>query len=258
MFGATVWTGGLTQAQALTAATTRYGKLEVVRVFYPGLPPAWPGAAGTSGGPVVVSFKAAPRDVLSGSLDGRLSDWFATAPRDRQIIWTYFHEPEDDIANGAFSAADYRAAWAHLRQLANKANNPQLKSSLILMGWSLNKASGRNWKDYYPGSGVIDILGWDTYNMAASKGQYGSADAILGPVANASKAEGKPWGIGELGSKLVAGDGGSGRAAWLRAMGAYARANGAVYVTYFDAPVGGEFRLLDAPSQQAWRDVVAS
>ncbi|HEY6749501.1 MAG TPA: DNRLRE domain-containing protein [Mycobacteriales bacterium] len=259
MFGATVWTGsGLTQAQALAQANARYGKLEVVRVFYPGLPPAWPGAAGTSGGPVVVSFKAMPRDILSGSLDSRLGNWFATAPRDRQVIWSYFHEPEDDIARGSFTAADYRAAWAHLRGLANKAGNSQLKSSLVLMGWSLKSASGRNWKDYYPGSSVIDILGWDVYNLIYSKGQYSDTASIVAPVVAASRAEGKPWGIAELGAKLVPGDDGTRRAAWLRSMGSYSKANGALYVTYFDAPVGGEFRLLDAPSQTAWREVIAS
>ena len=259
LFGATVWTGGgMSQAQALADANSRYGKLDIVRVFYPGLPAAWPGVAGTSGGPVVVSFKAMPKDILSGSLDGRLGDWFATAPRDRQIIWSYFHEPEDDIARGSFTAVDYRAAWAHLRGLANKASNPQLKSSLVLMGWSLKSASGRNWKDYYPGSSVIDILGWDVYNLIFSKGQYSDIESIAAPVLAASRAEGKPWGIAELGAKLVPGDDGTRRAAWLRSMGAYSKANGALYVTYFDAPVGGEFRLLDVSSQQAWRSVIAS
>jgi hypothetical protein len=258
MFGATVWTGdGMSQSQALAQANSRYGKLEVVRVFYPGLPPAWPGAAGTSGGPVVVSFKASPKDVLSGSLDSTLGNWFATAPKDRQVIWSYFHEPEDDIARGSFTAADYRAAWVHLRGLADKAGNPQLKSSLVLMGWSLKPASGRNWKDYYPGSSTIDILGWDVYNLIFNKGQYSDTDSVVAPVVAASKAEGKPWGIAELGAKLVPGDDGTRRAAWLRSMGSYSEANGALYVTYFDAPVGGEFRLLDAPSQAAWRSVIA-
>lgn len=259
MFGATVWTGdGKSQSQALAEAKARYGNLEVVRVFYPGLPPAWPGAAGSSGGPVVVSFKAAPRDIISGSLDSRLGNWFATAPRDRPIIWSYYHEPEDDIARGSFTAADYRSAWSHLRQLANRAGNPQLKSSVILMAWSLKSASGRNWRDYYPGSSVIDILGWDTYNLIYNKGQYSTTDSIMAPLVAVSKAEGKPWGIAELGAKLVPGDDGTRRAAWLRDMGSYSKANGAVFVTYFDAPVGGEFRLLDAPSQQAWRSMIAS
>jgi len=56
---------------------------------------------------------------------------------------------------------------------------------------------------------------------------------------------------------LVSGDSGAGRAAWLNQMASYAQAKGAAFVTYFDAPVGAEYRLLDAPSQQAWRAVVS-
>jgi hypothetical protein len=210
-----------------------------------------------SGGPTVVSFKALPKDVLSGSLDGQLSSWFAGAPKDRPIFWTYFHEPEDDIARGSYTAADYRAAWQHLRALSLKANNPQLRSALILMNWSLFPQSGRNWKDYYPGASTIDVLGWDAYNLGGPKGRYDDAATVMGAVVAASKAAGKPWGIAELGSILISGDGGSGRAAWLKQMASYAQANGARWVTYFDAPVGAEYRLVDAPSQQAWKSIVA-
>lgn len=260
LFGTTVWTGdGVNMSTGLAKSRAAYGNLEIVRVFYPGLPAAWPGSAGTVGGNVEVSFKALPKDVLSGSLDSRLSTWFATAPKGRQVIWTYYHEPEDDIARGSFSAADYRAAWQHLAALADKSGNPALKSSLVLMGWSLSKQSGRNWKDYYPGSAAIDILGWDVYNLGAKKGVYNAPATVVGDIATTSRAEGKAWGVAELGSVLISGDGsGTGRAQWLRDMGAYLKSNGAYYVTYFDAPVGAEYRLFDAPSKNAWRDVVAS
>ena len=92
------------------------------------LPPAcrrpWPGSAGVSGGPVAVSFKAAPKDVLSGRLDGQLSNWFATAPKDRPIYWSYFHEPENDVESGAFTTADYRAAWVHLAGAGRPGEQP--------------------------------------------------------------------------------------------------------------------------------------
>jgi hypothetical protein len=259
MFGTSLWTGdGTTKDQALARVTAAYGRPEVVRVFYTGLPAAWPGAAGVSGGPVVVSFKANPKDVLSGSLDGQMSNWFSTAPRDRQVFWTYFHEPEDDIARGAFTAADYRAAWQHLATLADKAGNPRLRSNLVLMCWSLNPASHRNWEDYFAGTGAVDTLGWDCYNAAAAKGQYPAASTLISAAVNTSKSVGLPWGIAELGSKLAPGDSGSGRAAWLHDAANFSRANGAAYVTYFDSTVGGDFRLLDAPSKQAWREVIAS
>ena len=258
MFGTSLWTGdGSNAASALSRETSAFGRPDVVRTYYTGMPAAWPGSAGVSGGPVVVSFKAAPKDVASGRLDGQFTNWFATAPRDRPIYWSYFHEPENDVESGAFTTADYRAAWTHLAALADKAGNPQLRANLILMCWTLNPGSHRNWRDYFAGSGVVDTIGWDCYNKSFSKGSYGDPASMLGQAVSTSKGAGVNWAVAELGSKMAAGDGGAGRAKWLLAIGDYARANGAAYITYFDSTVGGDFRLLDAPSKNAWRQVIA-
>ena len=258
MFGSSLWVGdGSSTAGALARTQAKFGQLDMVRTYYSGLPQAWPGSAGITGGPVSVSFKAMPRDVLSGSQDAAISRWFQTAPTNRTIWWTYYHEPEDDIERGAFTAADYRAAWQHVAALADRAGKPNLRSTLILMCYSLNSYSKRNWQDYYPGAAAIDVLGWDCYNRGVAKGQYFSAAQVLGPVVAAAKSVGKPWGVGELGTKLIPGDSGAGRAAWLRDVGAYSRQNGAQFVAYFDSTVGDDYRLLDGPSQQAWREVVA-
>ena len=258
LFGTSLWTGdGSNAAQALTRETTAVGRPDIVRTYYQGMPAAWPGSAGVSGGPVAVSFKAAPKDVMSGRLDGQFSNWFSTAPKDRPIYWSYFHEPENDVESGSFTTADYRAAWVHLSGLADRANNPQLRSNLILMCWTLQTGSHRNWQDYFAGASVIDTIGWDCYNKSFSKGSYGDPASMLGKAVATSKAAGVNWAVAELGSKMAAGDNGTGRAAWLTAIGSYARANGAAYITYFDSTVGGDFRLLDAPSKSAWRQVIA-
>ncbi len=152
--------------------------------------------------------------VAAGKHDAYLKNWFQTAPRDQDVYWTFYHEPEDNVAGGEFVAADYRAAWTRLRQLANAANNPRLHATLILMDWTLNPLSGRKWKDFYAGKNVIQVLGWDAYNTKAKKGEYQPVEEIFGPVVAASKAEGLPFAIAETGSHLVAGDKGAGRAAW--------------------------------------------
>jgi hypothetical protein len=258
LFGTSLWTGdGSNAAQALTRETTAFGRPDIVRTYYTGMPAAWPGSAGVSGGPVVVSFKAAPKDVMSGRLDSQFANWFASAPKDRPIFWSYFHEPENDVESGAFTTADYRAAWVHLAGLADRANNPQLRSNLILMCWTLQSGSHRNWQDYFAGASVIDTIGWDCYNKSFSKGSYGDPATMLGKAVATSKAAGVNWAVAELGSKMASGDSGAGRAKWLTAIGSYARANGAAYITYFDSTVGGDFRLLDAASKNAWRQVIA-
>jgi len=258
LFGTSLWTGdGSSTAQALARETTAFGRPDIVRTYYTGMPKAWPGSAGVSGGPVAVSFKAAPKDVTSGRLDSQFASWFASAPKDRPIFWSYFHEPENDVESGSFTTADYRAAWVHLAGLADRANNPQLRSNLILMCWTLQSGSHRNWQDYFAGASVIDTIGWDCYNKSFSKGSYGDPASMLGKAVATSKAAGVNWAVAELGSKMASGDNGTGRAQWLTAVGSYARANGAAYITYFDSTVGGDFRLLDAASRNAWRQVIA-
>lgn len=258
LFGSNVYrSGGEDYAQALKRQVSSYGELEIVRAFYPGLPAKWPGNAGAHGGPVVVSFKAPPQDVLAGKHDALFRNWFATAPRDRQINWTYFHEPEDDIERGSFTAADYRAAWRHLDTLAAEADNPQLKATTVFMCWTLASKSGRDWQDYYAGSDVIDEMGWDCYNTAWDVGVYLEPSQIFGRAAEVAKSQGKRFGIAEFGSPLVAGDDGTKRAAWLRASATWLRTNQAAWVTYFDAPIGREYRLLDASSADAWRWAVS-
>ncbi|WP_030165419.1 DUF7594 domain-containing protein [Spirillospora albida] len=246
---------GETFQQALSRMDGEYGGLETVRLFYRGVPPAWPGNPDVGERPAIISFKLAPRDVLAGEHDAALTRWFTTAPRDRDVYWVYYHEPEDNIADGEFTAADYRAAWRHLRALADKAGNRRLHATLVLMGWSLDPLSRRDWRDYHPGRDVVQALGWDVYNLEHKKGRYQDPAAMYDRVVATSRAEGLPWGVAETGSFLVAGDRGDRRAAWLHATNAYLRQRGALWVAYFDLDwPTGDYRLLDAPSKRAWRD----
>lgn len=259
LFGTSIYRSpGQTFAAAYRRQVAAFGPLGVDRVFYPGLPSPWPGAAGYSGGPVIVSFKVDPRQVLTGAYDAVLTSWFATAPRGRAIWWAYFHEPEDQIAGGAFTAAQYRAAWQRIADLARSVGNSDLHATLILMCYTLDPASGRSFADYYPGSAFIDTLGFDCYNSAASSGAYLDPAAEFGAAVSVSLSLGKPYGIAEFGSVLAAGDSGAGRAAWLMAAGGYLDAHHARWAAYFDSPVNGEYQLLDAGSVAAWRSVVTT
>src|SRR5262249_19550345 len=109
----------------LARAITRFGPMPIVRIYYPGLPGpwAWTDIAAKNRPALIVSFKAKPRAILSGADDARLRQFFATAPRGRPIYYSYFHEPEDNIERGQFTAAAYRAAWKRVVALANSAHN---------------------------------------------------------------------------------------------------------------------------------------
>ncbi|HEX5017411.1 MAG TPA: hypothetical protein VFX15_07490 [Actinomycetes bacterium] len=259
LFGASVYEGSRTWTQAVADSNQAYGGMEVVRVFYPGLPSAWPGRAGDVGGPIVVSFKAPPSEILSGRHDTFLANWFRTAPKDREIWWTYWHEPEDDIANGHYTAQQFRDAYRRIASFADAAANPRLHNTLILMCWTVHPSSGRTFSDYFPGKAVVDTIGWDCYSKATSTTPYVSPENMYTRAITVTRDLGLDFGIAETGSLKAATDpDGTKRAEWLRSIGRFLESNDASFVCYFDSIVGGEFRLLDAPSQRAWRDVITT
>jgi hypothetical protein len=245
---------GESRTAQLARVDRYYNGLEMVRLFYT-QPPAWAKVLNVSKRTVSISFKYPPKEIIAGKHDAYLKNWFKTAPRDQQIYWTYYHEPEDNIASGEYTAADYRAAWAHLRKLADTANNPKLRATLILMHWSLMPLSKRNWRDYYPGRNVIQVLGWDAYNMRAKKGEYQDPAGIYGQLIAVSRAEKLPFAVAETGSHVIPGDDGTRRAAWIRAMAKYLTEQKALFVAYFDIDWStGDYRLRDPKGMAAWRE----
>ncbi|WP_319459174.1 hypothetical protein [Micromonospora sp. RTP1Z1] len=246
---------GETFGQALSRSDRTFGKLRMARVFYPGLPPAWNGSrADVVDRTVVVSFKASPQEVNSGKYDSRLASWFASIPREHNVYWSYFHEPEDDVEGGAFTAAAYKSAWRRIAGLADRADNPKLINTIILMCWTLDPKSGRNFDAFYPGGDLVETLGWDCYNWGAKWKRYASPQEIYGRMISKSRELGKPWGVAETGSDLVPGDSGTDRATWIRSMAGYLNDQRPEFVAYYNQVVSqGDFRLQDSPSIQAWR-----
>ena len=244
----------------LATDTSQFGQMPIVRVYYPGLPDsnAWTsGLAAANHSAVIVSFKALPKDILSGADTPALQHFFDTAPSDHAIYYSYYHEPEDNIARGQFTLTDYKAAWARVVQIADAAHNPQLRSTLILMQWDLVKASHRNWKNYLPGGGVISTLGWDAYPVGSATNvhpQLTSPKNFMGAAIAASKRVGLPYGFPEFGLSTAAG-----RPGWLRQVGQYIMHSGALFASYFDGnrqyPT---LRLTDPASIKVWRGFVAA
>ena len=215
--------------------TGQFGRMPIVRVYYPGLPSsnAWSGGlASANHSAVIVSFKALPRTILSGADDAALRHFFDTAPTGHAIYWSYYHEPEDNIAAGQFNVADYKAAWAHIVALARAAHNPALHSTLILMSWDLVKASHRNWRNYLPGGGIISVLGWDAYPVGSATNvnpQLTPPGGFMGPAIRASNSVHLPYGFPEFGLSTP-----KGRPGWLKSVGNYIMHSGALFASYFD------------------------
>ena len=168
MFGSSISSQG-----SLNSDTQEFGKMPIVRVYYPGLPSdnAWTtGRAEFNHSAVVVSFNASPASVLSGSDDSSLTHFFDTAPSGHAIYWSYIHEPEGHIKRGEFTVDQYKSAWAHVVSLANAAHNSDLHSTLILGSYVFSPHSGLlPWQDYLPGGNIISTLAWDAYPVGSAK-----------------------------------------------------------------------------------------
>lgn len=104
-------------ADALARQDALFGPLPVLRIFFPesqGVPKPWTAPELNHTRAVVVSFKLLPQSVLASMYDDAMRTWFATAPRDRQVWWVYWHEPENDIGAGALppkSTAPHLPTW---------------------------------------------------------------------------------------------------------------------------------------------------
>lgn len=246
---------GETWTQGLTRHDTTVGPLDIVRVFYPSAPDAWSGSkAAQCNRPVVVSFKYTPADINAGKYDAFLTSWFASLPKTSyKIWWSYYHEPEDNVESGAFTAAQFRAAWRRVAGFARAASNPNLFNTLILMGYTVNPASGRNFADFYPGNDVVDVLGWDAYSAI---GKYDTPATVYGNLIAKSEAQGKPWAICETGAMKTSSDAtGSGHAGWVNSVRTFMGGEIPLFVCYWNQIIDAkDYRLSTAPAQKAWSD----
>lgn len=262
LFGASLTTVGQSLSESLRDIDSAFGRSDVVRHFSPGLPFGWSSstADALAGRTLVVSFKVPPAEIIAGKHDTFFRNWFATAPTDQTVYWSYFHEPENNIGKGEFTAAQYREAWKRLATLANDECNPRLHATLILTSWTMDPQSRRDYRTFDAGSDYVQVLAFDPYNGLFDFGRtyYESPQELIGFIVDKMRQDGRPWGLAELGSRLVDSDSnGVARAAWLAEMGEYTQRNGASFVSYFHSiGTNGDFRLLDGPSRDAWARLV--
>lgn len=260
IFGANAWDVGKSMPEALQEIDTAFGRVPVVRHFSSGMPLSWKGTAASQlkGRTLVTSFKIKPSEITSGRHDAFFRDWFATAPSNQTIYWSYYHEPENNINAGEFTAAQYRAAWSRLGKIADEACRPNMYATLILTEWTMNSGSKRDYRTYDAGKDAVDVIAFDPYYAMwhPTRDYYETPEKLLEHIVVKMKADGRPWAIAELGTRIVVGDDGRGRAAWLKAVGDYAKRNNALWVTYFNAIGNADWRLRDSQSKAAWKSLV--
>jgi len=242
----------------LAAATAQFGHMPVIRAYYPAvvpMPSQWStGVLGRSHASVVLSFRPLPGQILSGADDAALRSFFDAAPLGHAIYYSYYHEPEAHIKAGEFTLGQYKAAWAHIVTIADKARNPYLHATLILQHQDADPGDQYNFRDYLPPGRIISTLGWDAYPEGTQQNdpQPTPPAQFMGPAVAASKSVDLPFGFAEfaLGTSR-------GRPQWLTDVANYMDSQGALFGTLFDAAGFPLTVLHDSASINTWRALVA-
>ena len=241
----------------LAAATSQFGHMPVIRVYYTAVPSPseWSsGVLAINHSSVVLSFDPSPTQILSGADDAALAHFFDAAPTGNAIYYSYYAEPESYIRKGQFSLAQYKAAWTHIVAIADAAHNPYLHSTLILQGQDGRTGDEYNFRDYLQAGGVISAIGWDAYPNGTVEAQSPRRTApadFMGPDIAAAKSVGLPFGFAEFALGTSAG-----QPQWLTDVASYLQSNGALFGTLFDASGFPWMVLRDSASIQAWRAAV--
>ena len=185
--------------------------------------------------------------------DAQVTAFLKTVPTGVNVWMCKFHEPEDNFTTDA-QKSDYRAGQASHAKVVRAAG---FKSCTILMGYTANPNSGRNWRDWY--SPDVDALFWDAYNAGNKKSPpvLQSVSNIMGDLLPIIQETGKPWGVTETGAKVdcVASNGYANRADWCAAYAQAIKDNGGLFGIYWDSISNSgtsDYRLDDA-CVNAWR-----
>ncbi len=221
------------------------------------------------------TFNLPPAEVASGAEDAKLITFLKTTPWN--IVLTNYHEPEQEIDAGLFSASAFRASEAHLAWLVhqqNLADAGKRKVSLVLMISTFTHFKSRDPNTYWPTSAdcpaltvaaqcePLDLVSVDAYAPPHATGttvngtvipvgytdglKWPTAATLLAPAYNWSKTArpwlstgvaGTPWAISELGY-LEDVNIAARKADALTAAVTYAKQNNAQFIEYWDSKGG--------------------
>lgn len=247
--------------------------LNVVRYFSTNdaHPWTWPVATNMGGAyPLVVSMSGmSPTSVLNGSQDAGLQTMFTTMPTDRPMWYCYYHEPEDNINDGALTLKQWKDTTNYIGAMGKQYAPANAHHTTILIGDCFQPQGnwlGKTYEYYTDGLDwdVIDVLGADDYQRGQSYND--NPDGVVGTHARAAAALGVPWGIAEFGTQYARPD--QDRADFLSGcIDIFDNsATRCEYVTYYESSRGkfGPWELMDPPNgfpfplaTQVWTDVCA-
>ena len=116
-----------------------------------------------------MSFKRLPARILDGSYDSRIMSYLNSIPAGWMVGVTYWHEPNAELATGAFSAADFKAAWYRIGRLIRSSTS---RARLVAMPNYTGPGNARfdeSWVVRRASMPASSILTWDKYGNPPPK-----------------------------------------------------------------------------------------
>jgi hypothetical protein len=197
------------------------------------------------------SFDVLPQRLTdpTDAINAQIRSFLATTPKN--LIITDFHEP-DNVYLGKFTAAQFRAgivALATMVRAQNALDGGTRMTSVILMGMTLGGYGPTTADSWWPNDdrdgGHADIIEVDVYAFPHNTNTSGvprgytdgirwrTATAMLKPTGTFAAAHGTQWAVAEIGF-LEDIHNALHKADTMADAVAYATANGAQHINYFD------------------------
>jgi hypothetical protein len=143
------------------------GPLDIRHHYWQAPPWSWSSAAQDEGRNATIGSVKVPGSITDASFKTELRSLLNGVPSTHTFYLIVYHEPEDEISSGQFTAARYIQwqvmARAIIDDLNTKREEP-LKLVGTLMAYTTQKVSGLDIDTYRPPDGTWDALGWDGYD----------------------------------------------------------------------------------------------
>jgi hypothetical protein len=249
-----VWKGTTTAVNG--AAPSWSPTADAVRVYTP----QGKGCYGWSSAPMIAALKQKPKMIIL-SMKGApthalLDPVINNVPAGIILVLIFHHEPDQGVAAGDPSPAQYKADWAAGAAIVNAL--PPAKRAVVRMAEDFTafaQLHGKEaWTDFW--TGLADYIALDIYMNAISTTSYPAASALFALLLAAMKSTGKPGMVPEYGGQRIASDtDGSACAAAVTSHVSYAAAHGIIAMIWWG---GSPYSLDGRPAEQrAWAAAVA-
>lgn len=238
-------------------AANEIGPLKVTRLFYHALPGKYTRGSIPAGVKLIISFKDPSTNV---------ANYVKSIPSSEDIELVFHHEAENDYADPATFVGDFNTAQGNIKNI-----NPAIPVAFIAGGWQYGAAARKGY------SGAFIPPNADFYYMDSYQRKYlspASIDPSVQRYMNLLADRGKEFnGFTEYGRGVVPFGGkldptvAAARIALFPVDAEYLQSLGTVRVWCYWYTIDGanpknktpdQWRMLDAPSQKAWRDMTAS